>query len=105
MHACCYNDMRVIQVSSQYANKSNVVIASTLFFSSFFFLFIFHFPQAARVAALVGAWFLDNATAMNPNLNHAQAVPGSNNGTGGAYIAQQCRQKKENSTDACIHNV
>lgn len=31
---------------------------------------------AARAAAAIRAWFLDPATAMNPNMNYAQAVPG-----------------------------
>ena len=31
---------------------------------------------AARAAATIRAWFLDPATAMNPNMNYAQAVPG-----------------------------
>eukprot|EP01136_Pigoraptor_vietnamica_P010355 Opistho-1_new@47881 len=35
---------------------------------------------ADKVAALVRAWFLDPATAMNPNMNYAQAVPGRHAG-------------------------
>ncbi|MCW4463402.1 alginate lyase family protein [Sphingomonas sp. BT-65] len=35
---------------------------------------------ADKAAALVRAWFLDPATAMNPNMNYAQAVPGRENG-------------------------
>lgn len=31
---------------------------------------------AGGAAAVIRAWFLDPATAMNPNMNHAQAVPG-----------------------------
>nr|WP_243853987.1 alginate lyase family protein [Sphingopyxis panaciterrae] len=31
---------------------------------------------ADGAAAVIRAWFLDPATAMNPNMNHAQAVPG-----------------------------
>lgn len=35
---------------------------------------------ADKAAALVRAWFLDPATAMNPNMNYAQAVPGRHAG-------------------------
>jgi len=35
---------------------------------------------AARAAAGIRAWFLDPATAMNPNMNYAQAVPGVSEG-------------------------
>lgn len=35
---------------------------------------------ADKAAALVRAWFLDPATAMNPNMNYAQAVPGREDG-------------------------
>ncbi|WP_447727157.1 alginate lyase family protein [Sphingomonas koreensis] len=35
---------------------------------------------ADKAAALVRAWFLDPATAMNPNMNYAQAVPGRETG-------------------------
>lgn len=35
---------------------------------------------AAKAAAVIRAWFLDPATAMNPNMNYAQAVPGRENG-------------------------
>ncbi|HMI20145.1 MAG TPA: alginate lyase family protein [Sphingomonas sp.] len=31
---------------------------------------------AAKTASIVRVWFLDPATAMNPNMNYAQAVPG-----------------------------
>jgi len=35
---------------------------------------------ADKAAALVRAWFLDPVTAMNPNMNYAQAVPGRETG-------------------------
>lgn len=35
---------------------------------------------AARAAAAIRTWFLDPATAMNPNMNYAQAVPGVSEG-------------------------
>ncbi len=35
---------------------------------------------AARAAEVIRTWFLDPATAMNPNLNHAQAVKGMDDG-------------------------
>ncbi|HMO76787.1 MAG TPA: alginate lyase family protein [Sphingopyxis sp.] len=35
---------------------------------------------AERAAAAIRSWFLDPATAMNPNMNYAQAVPGVSNG-------------------------
>lgn len=35
---------------------------------------------ADKAAAVVRTWFLDPATAMNPNMNYAQAVPGRENG-------------------------
>lgn len=35
---------------------------------------------ADKAATIVRAWFLDPATAMNPNMNYAQAVPGRENG-------------------------
>lgn len=41
---------------------------------------------AARAALFIRAWFLDEQTKMNPNLRHAQAVPGRNEGRGTGLI-------------------
>jgi len=37
---------------------------------------------AAKATELTRVWYLNEATRMNPNMNHAQAVPGRNNGRG-----------------------
>ncbi|WAC18618.1 alginate lyase family protein [Luteolibacter sp. SL250] len=37
---------------------------------------------AAKAAELARVWYLDAGTRMNPNFNHAQAVPGRNDGRG-----------------------
>jgi hypothetical protein len=41
---------------------------------------------ADRCAALMRAWFIDDDTRMNPNLNFAQFVPGKNSGTSSGII-------------------
>jgi hypothetical protein len=37
---------------------------------------------ASKAAELARVWYLDKGTRMNPNFNHAQAVPGRNDGRG-----------------------
>lgn len=37
---------------------------------------------AVKAAELVRVWYLDPATRMNPNMNHAQAIPGKSDGRG-----------------------
>lgn len=41
---------------------------------------------AGHAAQLLKVWFLDPATKMNPNLNYAQAIKGSNEGRGAGLI-------------------
>ena len=42
--------------------------------------------HAQRAASLARTWFLDPATAMRPNIQYSQEVPGLNNGTHGGII-------------------
>lgn len=48
---------------------------------------------AAQAAHLLRVWFLDPATRMNPNFNHAQAVPGVNDGRGTGMIESRSLTK------------
>ena len=41
---------------------------------------------AAHAAKLLRAWFIDDATQMNPHLRYAQAIPGLNQGRGAGII-------------------
>lgn len=40
---------------------------------------------AKKATELIRTWFLDKKTAMNPNLEYAQMIPGQNNGKGRCY--------------------
>lgn len=44
---------------------------------------------AAHAALLLRTWFLDPATAMNPNLNYAQFVPNRNNGRASGIVSSR----------------
>jgi hypothetical protein len=41
---------------------------------------------AAQATKMIGGWFLDSRTRMNPNLQYAQAIPGQNQGRGAGII-------------------
>eukprot|EP01052_Picozoa_sp_SAG31_P028367 SAG31_NODE_2731_length_5175_cov_1.794129_4_plen_447_part_00 len=56
--------------------------------------------HAARAAMLVRTWFLDERSRMNPNLEHAQAIPGANNGTCGGIIDMSDHHKLLDVIDA-----
>ncbi|MEO7415244.1 MAG: alginate lyase family protein [Opitutaceae bacterium] len=46
------------------------------------YFFTGHEPYAVQAARVARVWFLDPATRMNPNLEHAQAIPGITKGRG-----------------------
>ena len=46
--------------------------------------------HARRAANLTRTWFLDPETAMRPNIDYSQAIPGLNNGTHGG-LKSKCR--------------
>jgi hypothetical protein len=49
-----------------------------------------HEPYAAHAARLLRAWFLDEKTRMNPNLNYGQAIPGVTDGRAAGIIDTVC---------------
>lgn len=55
----------------------------TLSFASYY---LGNESYAQHAVQMLRTWFLDSATCMNPNLNFAQAVPGSNDGRGAGII-------------------
>ena len=50
------------------------------------YFFTRHEPYADHAARLLRAWFLDEKTRMNPNLNFGQSVPGVTDGRGAGLI-------------------
>jgi hypothetical protein len=50
------------------------------------YFFTRHEPYADHAARLLRAWFLDEKTRMNPNLNFGQSVPGLTDGRGAGLI-------------------
>ena len=54
------------------------------------YFFTRHEPYADHAARLVRAWFLDEKTRMNPNLNFGQSIPGVTDGRAAGIIDTTC---------------